>query len=137
MSMQDSPVFCHLLVDTQSKTERTTEAILKQNGWKFIQDGRYTSSSPLTISSGSKTKLTFSLTQLAYQDGRLLDLAYNQSSNKFMPTQVGATYLANIRFKAKSSSQNNILVYYIQQECKHRTFHLHYTTNLYYARCCD
>jgi len=109
MSMQDSPVFCHLLVDTQSKTERTTEAILKQNGWKFIQDGRYTSSSPLTISSGSKTKLTFSLTQLAYQDGRLLDLAYNQSSNKFMPTQVGATYLANIRFKAKSSSQNNIL----------------------------
>jgi hypothetical protein len=107
--MQDSPVFCHLLVDTQSKTERTTEAILKQNGWKFIQDGRYTLASPLAISNGSKTKLTFSLTQLAYQDGRLLDLAYNQSSNKFMPTQVGATYLANIRFKAKSSSQNNIV----------------------------
>lgn len=109
MPMSDTPVFCHLLVDMQSKVERTTESILKQNGWKFLQDGRYTEASPLVISSGAKTKITFDLSQIAYQDGRLLDLAYDQSSNKFMPTQVGATYLANIRFKAKSSSQNNIV----------------------------
>lgn len=100
---------CCIIVDTQSKVGRTTESILKQNGWKFIQDGRYTSASPLSINSGVKTKITFNLSQLAYQDGKLLDLAYNQTSNKFLPSQVGATYMTNFRFKAKSSSQNNIV----------------------------
>ena len=74
MPMSDTPVFCHLLVDMQSKVERTTESILKQNGWKFLQDGRYTSSSPLVVSGATKTKLTFDMSQLAYQDGRLLDV---------------------------------------------------------------
>ena len=106
MPMSDTPVFCHLLVDMQSKVERTTESILKQNGWKFIQDGRYTSASPLVISSGSKTKLTFSLTQLAYQDGSLLDVEYNQAMNRFMPTQLRSTYLLNFRLKVKPSAQN-------------------------------
>lgn len=74
MPMSDTPVFCHLLVDMQSKVERTAESILKQNGWKFIQDGRYTEASPLVITAGSKTKITFDLSQLAYQDGSLLDI---------------------------------------------------------------
>ena len=106
MSMQDSPVFCHLLVDTQSKTERTTEAILKQNGWKFIQDGRYTEASPLVIPAGTKQKITFSLTQLAYQDGRLLDVEYDQATNTFRPKPLGSTYLLNFRLKCKPSAQN-------------------------------
>ena len=107
MPMSDTPVFCHLLVDMQSKVERTTESILKQNGWKFLQDGRYTSASPLSISNTTKTKLTFDMSQLAYQDGRLLDVEYNQSANKFVLQDVGGVYLFNVRFKAKSSQQNS------------------------------
>lgn len=107
MPMSDTPVFCHLLVDMQSKVERTTESILKQNGWKFLQDGRYTSSSHLVVSGATKTKLTFDMSQLAYQDGRLLDVQYNQSANKFVLQDVGSVYLFNVRFKAKSSQQNS------------------------------
>lgn len=106
MPMSDTPVFCHLLVDMQSKVERTTESILKQNGWKFLQDGRYTSASPLSISNTTKTKLTFDMSQLAYQDGSLLDVEYNQATNRFMPTQLRATYLLNFRLKVKPSAQN-------------------------------
>lgn len=107
MPTYDTPIFSESMVDMQTGVQRKTEHILTQNGWKFLQDGRYTAASPLSISSTTKTKLTFNMSQLAYQDGRLLDVEYNQSTNKFVLQDVGGVYLFNVRFKAKSSQQNS------------------------------
>ena len=68
-------------------------------GWKFLQDNRYTSSSPLSLSSGVKTKINFDLTQIAYSTGSGLTLNYDDVNDKFMPTVVGSTYSVSFRGK--------------------------------------
>ena len=75
--------------------------IERVGGWKFIQDGRYTVSSPLTLTSSVKTKITFDLSQLAYATGVGLTLNYNQSTNRFMPQIPNSTYLISFRGKFK------------------------------------
>lgn len=106
MPTYDTPIFSESMVDMQTGVQRKTEHILTQNGWVFAQDGRYTEASPLSIASGSKTKITFNLSQLAYTDGRNLQLEYNQQTNKFTPSDVGSVYLLNFRLKVKPSAQN-------------------------------
>lgn len=68
-------------------------------GWKFIQDGRYTSSTPLPILSGVKTKITFDLAQLAYSAGTGLTVNYDQILNRFMPQVANSTYTVSFRGK--------------------------------------
>lgn len=106
MPVYDTPLFSESMVDMQTGVQRKTEHILKQNGWVFLQDGRYTEASPLVISAGVKTRITFSLTQLAYQDGQLLAVEYDQQNNRFKPSDVGSAYLLNFRLKVKPSAQN-------------------------------
>lgn len=106
MPTYDTPIFSESMVDMQTGVQRKTEHILTQNGWVFAQDGRYTEATPLVVNSGVKTKITFDLTQLAYTDGRNLQLEYNQQANKFMPSDVGSVYLLNFRLKVKPSAQN-------------------------------
>jgi hypothetical protein len=66
-------------------------------GWKFIQDGRYTSASPLTLTNGVKTKIGFNLTQLAYATGVGLTLNYDDVNDKFTPQVPGSTYIVSFR----------------------------------------
>lgn len=68
-------------------------------GWKFLQDGRYTSASPLVIVSGVKTKIDFDLTQLAYSTGYGLTFDYDDTDHKFMPDVVGSVYTISLRAK--------------------------------------
>lgn len=66
-------------------------------GWKFLQDGRYTSSSPLILLENIKTKITLDLTQIAYQAGSGLTVNYDDVSDKFMPTVAGSAYMVTFR----------------------------------------
>lgn len=68
-------------------------------GWKFIQDGRYTSASPLVLVSGVKTKINFDLTQPAYSTGYGLTINYDDVNDKFMPSVAGSVYTISLRAK--------------------------------------
>lgn len=75
--------------------------------WAYMQDGRYTSSSPLTITSGTKHKVDFDLSNLSYVDGRGgLQILYNELSDKFLPETEGDCFLVSFRYKAVPVSQN-------------------------------
>lgn len=80
------------------------EADYTQGGWLYIQDGRYVSATPKSISNGVKTKIDFDLSQLAYTAGVELVLGYNETTDRFMPTAVNEVFLASIRFKVKPSN---------------------------------
>lgn len=75
-------------------------------GWLFIQDSRYTSSNKLDINNTVKTKIDFSLSNIAYEASDSLDLNYNESSDLFFPCVNGEVYTYNFRCKCIPDSQN-------------------------------
>lgn len=56
------------LVDLKSGLMKSTEAIVKEGNWRFIQLGNYTQASPLVINNGVKTKLTWQSSDVSYSD---------------------------------------------------------------------
>lgn len=106
MPLFESPVITSYMVDWSSATERPCKSILLQNGWAYLQDGRYTVAAPLVIADGAKTQITFLLSNLAYADSSNLTLNYNQSNNRFYPTENKSCYLVNLRFKVKPSANS-------------------------------
>ncbi len=106
MALFDSPLVTFLMIDWDTKVERPAKSILMQNGWAYLQDGRYVVGSPLVVNDGAKTQLTFDLAQLAYADSSNLQLNYNQSNNRFYPTEIKSCYLVHLRFKVKPSANS-------------------------------
>ena len=97
----------HASLPTALSGELLLVASRPDGAWAFMQDGRYTTSSRLTITSGTKTKITFDLTQLAFTDssGGLV-INYDQASNSFIPDTVGDSYLVNFRAKITPLANN-------------------------------
>lgn len=97
------------LVDLKSGLMKSTEAIVKEGNWRFIQLGNYTQASPLVINTGVKTKLTWQASDVSYSDGNGLDVSYDYVNQKFVPTTERDVYLAELRFKCIPSANNGHL----------------------------
>ena len=120
MAIEGSPIITSAILDHDLQLERSTKSLLKQNGWNFLQDGRYIQASPLSIVDHVKTKITFGLSQLVYTAGEGLQLNYNQPDNRFYPTEVNATYVVSFRFKVVPASQSGFLD--VSVECPGASF---------------
>lgn len=106
MPLFENPVITFAMMDWGSGLSRPAKSLLLQNGWSYLQDGRYVVGSPLAVADGVKTQLTFLLSNLAYADSSNLTLNYNQSNNRFYPTELKSCYLVNLRFKVKPSANS-------------------------------
>mgnify|MGYP000084107712 FL=1 len=83
-------------------------------GWAYLQDSRYVSSTPKTITSGTKTKIDFSLVAIAYEASSGLSHNYNDTSDLFFPLLDGEMYTYNFRCKVKPTLQNGHLDFTIE-----------------------
>jgi hypothetical protein len=70
------------------------------SGWKTALDSIYTSSSKLTLSGGTRHKVT--IDGLAYTDGEGLDTVWDTVNNKIMAE--GANYCYHMRFDFRCST---------------------------------
>jgi hypothetical protein len=94
------------MVDLTSKRIKSTEAIVKEGDWGFTQLGNYTLSSPLSATSGTKTKITFQANNISYQAGIGLVANYDFVNQKFLPSTVNDVFMVEVRMKVKPSAQN-------------------------------
>lgn len=94
------------ITDRRSGITESVEHLVSNGDWQFIQLGNYTAVSPLVINSGNTTKITFQQTDISFTAGRGLMFNYNYSLQKFTPLTLNDVFLAEIRFKAKTSIQN-------------------------------
>lgn len=95
------------ITDRRSGITETVEHLVSIGDWSFLQLGNYTSVSPLLINAGVTSKITFQPQDIIYTAGRGLVVNYNYALQKFTPTTINDVFLAEIRFKAKSSLQNS------------------------------
>lgn len=86
--------------------ERRVDNILANGDWRFFQINNYTSASPLVISQGSTTKITFQANNIFYTAGRDLNINYDYALQKFLPQTLNDVFLVEVRFKCKCSAQN-------------------------------
>ena len=83
-------------------------------GWAYLQDSRYVLATPKTITSGTKTKIDFSLDAVAYEASNGLSHNYNDTSDLFFPLLDGEMYTYNFRCKVKPTLQNGHLDFTIE-----------------------
>ena len=72
-------------------------------GWNDIADGAYTSGSPLSITSGTRTKLTNNGAAAQSDTSRLGGL-WNTTTNAFQIDDINAVYLIRINMVVKTSA---------------------------------
>lgn len=72
-------------------------------GWIALGDGRYNTSSRLSILSGVKTKLTLDLNNLSFFEGVNLALNYDTINDKFLPIAVNDFYAGEVRFRCEAA----------------------------------
>ncbi|AXF52563.1 MAG: hypothetical protein [Caudoviricetes sp.] len=74
-------------------------------GWAIYNDNQYTSSVPLVINQGSRTKITNN-SNVVLNSQLPIDVTswWNSTSNKITPSVDGDSYIVNLRFTASSSS---------------------------------
>ena len=99
-------LYNYRLIDLQSGLVSTTESILSQGKWQFLQLGNYTSVSPLLVSQGNSTKIIFQPTDIVFSQSNGLEINYDFDNQLFRPQTVGDLFLTEIRFKAVCSAQN-------------------------------
>jgi len=98
--------YCATLVDLTSKRTKSAEAVVKQGDWQFTQLGNYTLASPLSVTSGTKSKITFQPNNISYQDGVGLVTQYDFVNQKFLPSTLNDVFIVEVRMKVKPSAQN-------------------------------
>lgn len=94
------------LISRITGKDRSIDNLFSSGDWNFIQLGNYTSASPLAITQGNTSKITFQLADISYSVGRDLNLNYDYTTQKFMPQTVGDVFLVEVRTKVKCSAQN-------------------------------
>lgn len=104
--MLTHPLYNYRLIDLQSGLVGTTESILTQGKWQFIQLGNYTLGQPLVVNEGDSTKITFQPEDITFTAGNGLEINYDFDTQLFRPQIVDDLYLTEIRFKAVCSAQN-------------------------------
>jgi hypothetical protein len=88
--------------------------IKSRDGWASYSTTTYTSGSPFTISPSSTVTLQNNANSSITADLPLgVSAFYNGTTNKITPAAIGDSYMVNIRFKAKTSSNNDYLTLFI------------------------
>lgn len=98
--------YVYNIISGRTSKQRSIDNVMACSDWTFIQLGHYTSATPLIITQGSTTKLTFQQNNISYTVGRDLNVNYDYNLQKFIPQTVGDVFLVEIRFKIKCSVQN-------------------------------
>lgn len=99
-------IFLSEISDNRTGREKSANAIIREGDWNFFQLGNYTSASPLVISAGNTSKITFASTDIIFTAGNGLTTSYDYTAQKFTPTTIGDVFLVEIRMKVKCSLQN-------------------------------
>lgn len=94
------------ITDRRSGVTESVEHLVSNGDWQFIQLNNYTSASPLLITAGNTSKITFQQNNISYTAGRGLQFNYDYVLQKFKPNTLNDVFMAEIRFKAKTSIQN-------------------------------
>lgn len=102
-----STLFLTDIIDNQSKEGKSAEALVRESDWRFFQLGNYTSVSPLTITQGATSKISFQANNISFSDGSGLSLNYDFTNQKFLPQTLRDVFLVEVRFKCKASAQNS------------------------------
>jgi hypothetical protein len=88
--------------------------IKAQTGWANYSTTTYTSASPFSIAPTSTVTLPNNANNSIITDLPLgVTAFYNGTTNKITPASIGDSYIVNIRFKAKTTTNNDYLTLYI------------------------
>ena len=103
-------IFLSEISDNKSGREKSSTALVRQGDWSFTQLGNYTVASPLLVSNGNTSKITFQLSDITYTYGNGgIDTSYDFTDQKFIPSTVNDLFTVEVRMKVKSSAQNSHL----------------------------
>lgn len=97
------------LTDRRSGKSESVEHLVSNGDWLFTQLGHKTSASPLVVSNGTTTKITFQPVDISYTAGNGLNMSYDFTNQKFLPLVLNDLFNVEVRFKVKSSAQNSHL----------------------------
>jgi hypothetical protein len=99
--------------DVTNKTY-VDNTIKAQTGWANYSTTTYTSASPFSIAPASTVTLPNNANNSIITDLPLgVTAFYNGTTNKITPASIGDSYIVNIRFKAKTTTNNDYLTLYI------------------------